>query len=51
MRHAENRGKGAAIETILAKARERNADVLVLLDSDCQHNPDEIPRLITIKTS
>ena len=46
IRHAENRGKGAAIQTILAKARERNADVLVLLDSDCQHNPDEIPRLI-----
>jgi glycosyltransferase involved in cell wall biosynthesis len=46
IRHAENKGKGAAIQTILAKAKERNADVLVLLDSDCQHNPDEIPRLI-----
>jgi glycosyltransferase involved in cell wall biosynthesis len=46
IRHAENKGKGTAIQTILAKARERNADVLVLLDSDCQHNPDDIPRLI-----
>jgi glycosyltransferase involved in cell wall biosynthesis len=46
IQHGENRGKGAAIQTILAKAREKNPDVLVLLDSDYQHNPDEIPRLI-----
>ncbi|MCK4331822.1 MAG: glycosyltransferase family 2 protein, partial [Dehalococcoidia bacterium] len=42
----ENKGKGAAIQTILAEARKKNPDILVLLDADYQHNPDEIPNLI-----
>ena len=46
VRHPENRGKGAAIQTILAEARKRNPDVLVLLDADAQHDPNEIPVLI-----
>ena len=46
VRHPENRGKGAAIQTILAQARKRNPDVLVLLDADAQHDPNEIPLLI-----
>jgi glycosyltransferase involved in cell wall biosynthesis len=44
--HAENRGKGAAIQSILAEAKKRNPDVLVLLDADAQHDPNEIPVLI-----
>jgi glycosyltransferase involved in cell wall biosynthesis len=44
--HAENRGKGAAIQSILAEAKKRNPDTLVLLDADSQHNPNEIPTLI-----
>jgi glycosyltransferase involved in cell wall biosynthesis len=46
IRHPENRGKGAAIQSILAAARKSNPDVLVLLDADAQHNPNEIPVLI-----
>ena len=46
IRHAENRGKGAAIQSILAEAKKRNPDTLVLLDADSQHNPNEIPVLI-----
>jgi len=46
IRHDKNRGKGAAIQTILAEARKRNPDVLVLLDADAQHDPTEIPVLI-----
>src|SRR5512136_2276708 len=46
VRHTENRGKGAAIQTILAEARKRNPDALVLLDADAQHDPNEIPVLI-----
>jgi len=46
IRHDENRGKGAAIQSILAEAKKRNPDVLVLLDADSQHNPNEIPALI-----
>ncbi len=45
IRHAGNRGKGAAIQTILAEAKKRNPDVLVLLDADAQHDPNEIPVL------
>jgi glycosyltransferase involved in cell wall biosynthesis len=46
IRHGENRGKGAAIQSILADAKKRNPDVLVLLDADAQHDPNEIPVLI-----
>ena len=45
IRHAGNRGKGAAIQSILAEAKRRNPDVLVLLDADAQHDPKEIPIL------
>ncbi|OGN87971.1 MAG: hypothetical protein A2158_02380 [Chloroflexi bacterium RBG_13_46_14] len=44
--HGVNKGYGAAIQTILAEAGKRNADILVIIDADAQHNPDEIPRLI-----
>ena len=46
VRHARNKGKGAAIQSILAEAKKRNPDVLVLLDADAQHDPNEIPVLI-----
>jgi len=46
IRHAANRGKGAAIQSILAEARKRKPDILVLLDADSQHDPNEIPALI-----
>jgi glycosyltransferase involved in cell wall biosynthesis len=46
VRHDQNRGKGAAIQSILAEAKKRNPDVLVLLDADAQHDPNEIPILI-----
>ena len=46
IRHDENRGKGAAIQSILAEAKKINPDVLVLLDADSQHNPNEFPILI-----
>jgi len=46
IRHNENRGKGAAIQSILTEAKKRNPDVLVLLDADAQHDPNEIPVLI-----
>jgi glycosyltransferase involved in cell wall biosynthesis len=46
VRHNQNRGYGAAIQSILAEAKKRNPDVLVLLDADSQHDPNEIPILI-----
>ena len=46
IRHGENRGKGAAVQSILAAAKKRKPDVLVLLDADAQHDPNEIPALV-----
>jgi glycosyltransferase involved in cell wall biosynthesis len=46
IRHDKNSGKGAAIQSILAEAKKRNPDTLVLLDADSQHDPNEIPVLI-----
>ncbi len=46
VRHGENKGYGSAIRRILAEAKKQNADILVILDADSQHNPDEIPSLI-----
>lgn len=46
MRHDQNRGYGSAIQSIFVEARKRDADILVILDADAQHNPSEIPSLI-----
>jgi glycosyltransferase involved in cell wall biosynthesis len=44
--HGENRGYGAAIRSAMAEARRLGADILVVLDGDGQHDPNEIPSLI-----
>lgn len=46
IRHGRNLGYGAAIQTLFRRARELGADVLVTLDGDGQHDPDEIPFVI-----
>ena len=45
--HETNRGKGAAIKSILEFAKEQDCSVLVLLDGDGQHVPTDIPSVIT----
>ena len=44
--HRANRGYGAAIRSIFRIARERNVDKLVILDSDGQHQPEDIPKVL-----
>lgn len=44
--HDTNQGKGAAIRDAFGYAKKTNADILVLIDGDGQHNPDEIPLLL-----
>lgn len=46
VRHETNMGKGVAIKTAFEVAMEHGADILVVLDSDGQHNPDDIPHVI-----
>ena len=45
-RHRANRGYGGALKTLFAKAREMDADILIILDSDGQHEPSDIPKLL-----
>lgn len=45
LRHEENRGKGAALHTLIDDGLQRESDVYVTLDADGQHKPCEIPRL------
>lgn len=45
IRHPRNRGKGAAIDTLLEYAQEIECDALVLLDGDGQHVPSDIPEV------
>jgi len=44
--HPTNRGKGLALATGIARAVADGAAVLVTLDADGQHVPEEIPKLI-----
>jgi len=44
--HQQNKGYGASIQTLLADAKKKAPNILILLDGDFQHNPDEIPHLI-----
>ena len=46
IRHRKNKGYGAAIQSIIAEAKKRDPDILVVLDADDQHSPQEIPHLI-----
>ncbi|MBN2013942.1 MAG: glycosyltransferase family 2 protein [Candidatus Altiarchaeota archaeon] len=45
-RHDENMGYGAAIKTCFDVAKKYNADVMVTLDGDGQHNPSEITKVV-----
>lgn len=46
VRHDENKGYGAAIRSCFSAARDLAADVLVTLDADGQHDPEQIPKVI-----
>ena len=46
IKHKQNQGKGAAMQTGCDFAISQGADNLVLIDSDGQHLPEEIPRFL-----
>lgn len=46
IKHEINKGYGAAINTCFKIAKERNADIMIILDSDGQHNPGDIDKFI-----
>lgn len=46
VRHEQNRGYGAALQTCFQTARNLGATEMVIIDSDGQHDPEEIPKLL-----
>lgn len=46
VKHKRNLGYGAALTTLFERAREEKADIMITIDADGQHNPDDIPNLI-----
>src|SRR3989338_6147178 len=49
--HDKNQGYGAAISTLFDYARKQNAQIMITLDGDGQHNPDQIPLLLNAITT
>jgi len=47
LRHKINRGKGAAVKTGITAATLLDAEIIVTIDGDGQHNPADIEKLIT----
>lgn len=45
--HGKRRGYGEAIKSCFDGARENGADVLVIIDGDGQHQPEDIPVLLS----
>ena len=48
IRHEKNLGYGAAIISLFDKARKEDADIMITLDADGQHDPNQIPLLIDV---
>lgn len=46
IKHERNKGYGAAIRSCFDAARALKADVLITLDADGQHDPEQIARLL-----
>jgi glycosyltransferase involved in cell wall biosynthesis len=48
LRHSKNMGVGATMITGIEYAQKLRPDIVVTLDADGQHKPEEIPRLIRL---
>jgi len=44
--HDENKGYGAALQTVFQEAHRRRANYLAIIDGDGQHDPSDIPRAV-----
>ncbi len=48
IKHEKNQGYGQSLRDGINEARKRKADYIITLDSDGQHNPDDIPKFIEV---
>jgi glycosyltransferase involved in cell wall biosynthesis len=46
IRHPKNKGYGAAIKALFVDAKTRNAEIMITIDSDGQHDVSQIPKLL-----
>ena len=46
IKHSTQKGAGAATKTAFLTAMERGVDILVTLDGDAQHDPDDLPAVL-----
>lgn len=46
LHHTHNQGKGEALNTGFEKARQLEPDVIVMIDGDGQHLPEQLPRIV-----
>lgn len=46
LNHVVNLGKGAALKTGCEYALQNNAEAIITIDADTQHNPRDIPRFL-----
>ena len=44
--HKVNRGVGGVAKTLFKYAKQKNASMIVLIDSDGQHDPNDLPKMI-----
>jgi glycosyltransferase involved in cell wall biosynthesis len=44
--HGVNKGYGESIKSCFNAAKENGADILITLDGDGQHDPDDVPKLL-----
>lgn len=51
VRHEHNRGYGAALRSIFEYARRENATRLAIIDADGQHDPSDVPKLVSLQQS
>ena len=49
--HGVNKGYGAAIRSCFTYAKANNADIMIILDSDGQHDPSKIPDFVHALTT
>ena len=48
LQHEKNKGYGSAISTLFDYCRKENADVMITIDGDGQHDPNQVPLLLDV---
>jgi glycosyltransferase involved in cell wall biosynthesis len=46
LRHERNQGKGVALQSGFHRAMEEECEVVITMDADGQHDPDELPKFL-----